>query len=349
MMRWRAQFERFSRNRKNAAPEPGNVVFEEFLSDKRVRAAKLARGAGSDLAKRVARNVVRRVKNNFRDRTRGTISVRLLAFRHRPSPLLEALVPGRAAKWLGPFDRVNKGGEVEIPLLGMSFLDDPETTLACLARVVKAESGALSIQLHFDDDRCLDIAPYLVLAMAKRDLAPIFTGGRIKRELQQVIEAVRLRQPLNMGRFKLDRWDFFNVHAFPLHQRRAANSSRSQTRHLDPQARERVQDALVDSINAWLDHPKLDMELTADGRSNIKNIVGEMLDNAERHSTPATMDGDWTVAGFMARRNAQLPEEHFQCSIAFVDRLDDRRQSRLLAPCRRGRGGEIRVRPREDQ
>ena len=317
-MRWRAQFDRYARNRDDAQIAPGNSVFEEFLAAKRANAVTRALGAGRTVAKRVARGIVRRVTNNFRERTRGTIPARLLAFRFKTSPLLQALAPTRRRDWLGPFDRVVKGADLDIPLLELSFLDHPEATLASLARVIKAETGANGIQLHFDDDRCLDIAPYLVLAMVKRDLAPIFKGGRIKRELQQVIEAVRLRQPLNMGRFKLNQWDSYNVHAFPLHQRRAANSSRSETRHLDPQTRERVQDALVDSINDWLGHPELDMELTRDGRGKIKNIAGEMLDNAERHSTPETMDGDWTVAGFMARRNAGQVDEHFQCSVAFV-------------------------------
>lgn len=133
-----------------------------------------------------------------------------------------------------------------------------------------------------------------------------------------MLEAVNLRRHLGMRKFPLVANDFDPIHAFPLHQRRPANTSTSPTRHLDPQHREKVGDGLVASINGWLDHPKLNMELTGDGRGNIKNIVGEILDNAERHSDPHTMDGDWSTAGFMARRDADTENEHFKCSIAFV-------------------------------
>ena len=188
------------------------------------------------------------------------------------------------------------------------------TSASTIIKLLRAESGAADIRVHFNDERCFDIAPYLLLAMMWGDMVPIFSGGRMTAEMQKVVEAVKLRRPLKMGRF---RHVADEMRAFPLHRRRAANTSRSLTRYLDPQTREEVSDAFVEAINDWLDQHEIRQELTPSGRGDIKNIIGEVLDNAERHSMPLTMDGDWTIAGFMARRNDE-PGVRFECSIAFI-------------------------------
>lgn len=320
-MKWRKQFRKFSRGRQEAEAKPGNAIFEQFLHQK-VKGNK-ARTAGSAADRQRTRrraNVLKRaITRRFRFRPKSKIPVLLLAFRQRQSRLIDALVKPSERRWLKPLVRARQGASLEIQVKHFCFLDRPDETWETIGKMARAEAGAWNIRVHFDDEQCLDIAPYLLTAMLWKDLAPVFSGGRMTTELQSVIEAVQLRRQLGMGRFRLDLWDRYNVHAFPLHQRRAANSSTSMTRHLDPQTRERVGDNLVSSINSWLAHPELEMELTPIGRGNIKNIVGEMLDNAERHSMPDTMDGDWTIAGFMARREpGEDQEEYFYCSIAFV-------------------------------
>ncbi|MGT2513432.1 hypothetical protein ACVOMT_03505 [Sphingomonas panni] len=57
--------------------------------------------------------------------------------------------------------------------------------------------------------------------------------------------------------------------------------------------------------------------LSGDGKANIANMVGELLDNAERHSS-AGSDGDWSMAAFMAKRSNDDGTESMRCYLAFL-------------------------------
>jgi hypothetical protein len=49
----------------------------------------------------------------------------------------------------------------------------------------------------------------------------------------------------------------------------------------------------------------------------VLKVIGEALDNAERHSVPGSDDGDWAVAGFLSRLTAG--EKHrYRCHLAFL-------------------------------
>jgi hypothetical protein len=51
--------------------------------------------------------------------------------------------------------------------------------------------------------------------------------------------------------------------------------------------------------------------------AKFANIIGELLDNAERHSDPETKDGSWSVAAFMTRRQEDGRNTH-RCYMAFL-------------------------------
>ena len=319
-MGWRRKFGRFAKGRREAEPTPGNIVFDQFIESQRARMLRAWRANGQTSAsagvRRAVSERIRAIRKEFKFRPRQRIPVDVLAFRAKPSFLVDHLQPARLRNWLMPLKRSQVGAKVDVRLSRMSFLDEPAQTLESIRGLLKAETGAREVRVHFDDERCLDVAPYLLLAMLWRELVPIFTGGRMTPEIQKLVEAVQLRKPLKMARFRHVA-DDHEMRAFPLHRRRAANTSRSATRYLDPQTSEEVQDAFVASIDDWLAQEEIDQQLTPAGRGQISNIIGEILDNAERHSMPHTMDGDWTIAGFMARRD-DPPGVRFECSIAFI-------------------------------
>lgn len=133
--------------------------------------------------------------------------------------------------------------------------------------------------------------------------------------VQKMIDAVGLRKSLGMAFKGLDNHD--DLWAFPIQRRRPTGSSRSKSRFLEPQSHEKVTDRFCDAINDWLGRPEINQMLTIDGRGWIGGIITEMLDNAERHSDPENKDGEWSVAGFMARR-IEDAEPVYRCYLAFM-------------------------------
>lgn len=72
-----------------------------------------------------------------------------------------------------------------------------------------------------------------------------------------------------------------------------------------------------DEVNRWLGAAQTRAELTAIGRRELSQIINELLDNAERHSSYVDKDGSWTVAAFMARRNVGNEVRHV-CHIGIL-------------------------------
>lgn len=250
-----------------------------------------------------------------RNFSRGRLPKKVLLGRYRSSPILDVLIENRARRWVRVLNRQTRRDKAEVRLEDFSFLHEPEATLASIRRVGEAELREASAFLHFDDDYCLDIGAFIVLAEIWSEMMPIFDGGRMMPPLQKVIRAVGLQHRLGMKlRAATDEID---VWAYPLQRRRPANTSASPKMQLEPQHRERVADGLCDAINKWLNHPQIDQELTTQGRVWITTIVGELLDNAERHSQPQTKDGDWSIAAFMARR-MENGEAVFRCHLGFL-------------------------------
>ncbi|MBS7698672.1 MULTISPECIES: hypothetical protein [unclassified Chelatococcus] len=264
--------------------------------------------------KRYARRKTREIAKRLRRGARVPLPRALLLSRYRPSPLLTGLYPDREANWRPVTKRRGKLGYQDLSLSNFSLIDYPAETLKAIKKLAAIECEAATAHLHFDDDHCIDIAPYLVLAEIWDDMAHVFHGGRMSMPVQKVVEAVGLRKPLGM-RLELAS-DLSDVWAFPLRRRRPPRTSKSPDRDLAPQPREKVSDDFCDAIDEWL-LEAAELGLTTSGKSQFSNIIGELLDNAERHSDPVSKDGSWSVAAFMARRR-EGGEEVFRCHMAFL-------------------------------
>ena len=85
----------------------------------------------------------------------------------------------------------------------------------------------------------------------------------------------------------------------------------------------RVADQLVDTVDEWLGALPVSLELTMAARGQLNRIATEMLENAERHGRPRDEVGDWYVAGFMARREADdrggVLNVWYDCHVAIVN------------------------------
>jgi hypothetical protein len=251
----------------------------------------------------------------------------LLATKYRTSPILDGLVPKRKDRWVAPIRRTSSSPEPSLSLEGFSFLDYPNETLKALRELGRIEGEALSARLHFDDNFCLDAGAYLVLAEIWPAMAKIFGGGRMKRPVQKVLDAIgvghhnRMQFPAihNDPEFLIN-GRHADVWAFPLQRRRPALSSQSEGVHLEPQTREKASDRFCEAVNDWLGVPEIDRELTTNGKGWIAGIIGELLCNAERHSQAGSDDGDWSVAGFMVKRSdgEEGGEEVYRCFLAFL-------------------------------
>ena len=239
-----------------------------------------------------------------------------LLAKRKQSILLDGLLTDRSVRWVSIPNRIRSRETRRIEVVDFCFLTNPERTIENLCEVAMAEAECLAAQIDFSDEHCQDIGPWLALAAMRPDMARIFTGGRISNAMSKVIKALNLHKPLNFS-FNPNKDGDADVWAFPLKSRRPAGSSTSETRQLDPQAKEKVGGELCNAINSWLS-ACVNQELSQSGIRYVKTIVGECLDNAERHSRREyENDGDWMITGFMARRN-ELSKSLFKCQLAFL-------------------------------
>ncbi|MEH3103699.1 MAG: hypothetical protein PGN12_07310 [Sphingomonas phyllosphaerae] len=210
-----------------------------------------------------------------------------------------------------------------IEVHNFSFLTHPNETLAALKKIGEFESRELRAVINFRDPHCLDAGSFLVLAEVWPRMAPVFVGGHMARSIQRVLSATgvsrnnRMRMRGVPGDGKEQGEKVADVWPFPLQRRRPALSSRSATVHLDPQAREIACGRFCDAVDDWLGVPEIDQQLTFEGKGWLASIIGELLDNAERHSQPGSNDGDWSTTAFMVRRTID-GKAVLKCYIAFL-------------------------------
>lgn len=220
--------------------------------------------------------------------------------------------------------RNNKKKPASLSIKNFSFLTHPEETLRSLRRIGELESTELHATLNFEDAHCMDAGSFLVLAEIWPKMAPVYAGGKMAKSIQKVLAATGVDKNNRMSmravglgaEIQVD-GKLADVWAFPLRRRRPAFSSRSETVHLDPQAREIAADRFCNAIDEWLGVPEIEQELTQSGRGWIASIIGELLCNAERHSQCNSNDGDWSITAFMVRRQ-EGGATALKCYIAFL-------------------------------
>lgn len=271
--------------------------------------------------RRFAKDKSRAVLKAARKGKRPVFTKEALLFgRFGHNRVASSLKPNRRADWVPLVKRRPSRAYSEIDLKDFTFIQHPQATLDKLAKIVEFECHAVEAQLHFDDDFCLDVGPYLVLAEMWPQLAKVFRGGRMGVPIQKVVDAIGLRRDLMMQLKAVDEQSLASrrdVWAFPRRNRRPAGSSKDSNRNLQPQAREKVADEFCNMLDDWFNEATEELSLTKSGKSRFANIFGELLDNAERHSSATAGDGTWSTAAFMARRE-ENDVEVYRCHMAFL-------------------------------
>lgn len=244
-----------------------------------------------------------------------TFDREVLHARFKKSRILNGFLSDRDKKWKLVPDRTGRNISDEIKLKDFSFFENPIETMKVFNRIAIAECRCVDLRLDFVDYYCLDIGAYLLLAACNKDMVPITSGGKISTPVAKVLDAVLLREQLGMAKMSIKNPNK-DIWAFTVQSRHKADTSQSQTRHLDLPRREKVATDLIEAINQWLDHTTK-QSLTLSGRRMIVKIIGEVLDNAERHSSEYG-DGDWSIVGFMAHRKNAKNESIYRCHLAFL-------------------------------
>lgn len=278
---------------------------------------RIMHGAPPGKARRAIKKVATR---KSRELIRSAKKAQLIGFdrdalmvRPKPSYLAKGLMEDRAKKWKPLLGR--RGGQQPhaVDLDNFSFIHNPIGTMEAFRRICEAEANELDVRVNFNDTRCLDVGAFLVLASLKQDLLDVFNGGRLEPDSRRALEAVGLRAALGMdGRPDSPDNDIW---AFPIQARRPAGSSQSKTRHLDIQKFEQVATTLQRAFDNWL-FVAARHRLNELGARQVQKIVGEVLDNAERHSEELG-DGDWSMTGYMSRE-ANGDAETYSCNVAFL-------------------------------
>lgn len=303
---------------EGASHEEMERRLREAMRQHRERLRRLALVGAKNGTDRAGRNRYARAKTRkhfgIAYGQKPRLAKELLTWRFRSSPLMDSLVPDREAKWIPPLRR-DLSKFPALSLKNFSLVDNPADTLRMLREIVETEATACRALLHFEDDYCIDIGAYLALGEMWPAMASIYEGGKMKAPVQKALKAVGLGQHLGirLGGAK----NTNGIWAYTLQRRRPRNTSASPSMLLEPQRREKVADGLCEAINKWLDLPEIERELSVAGRVWITSIVGELLDNAERHSAPETKDGDWATCAFMAARR-EGTETFYRCYIAFL-------------------------------
>lgn len=266
--------------------------------------------------KRFASNQSQKLRRRILGASRPPIAKDILAFKLREHPVLSAVLPERVSMWKSVLKRDRFSEPAVIKVTQLSFIHDPVAALEFFRDIARVEATALCVRIDFDFEYVDDIGPFLLMAEVWPSLAPVFSGGgTMYPAVQKVLEAVGLRGSLGMAFPGLK--DLRDVWAMPVQKRRQSGTSTSASRYLEPQTNEMAAGRFCDEVNRWLGAAKTQAELTATGRRELSQIVNELLDNAERHSSYRDKDGSWTVAAFMARRVVDGEIRHV-CHLAIL-------------------------------
>ncbi|MDC0657195.1 hypothetical protein N6L27_04215 [Leisingera sp. SS27] len=262
--------------------------------------------------RRAVEKIIRREKKYDQRRARLTRDELVMLLRDKRSSLvMDHLFPdrNRPGRWIKYEDRrmAADGEPFDIDLSGFSLLDNPHGCIQGLANIAEHEASSSSVQINFKDKYCLDVVPYMLLTEFWNDMLPVFQGGEMDVPMQKVLGSIGIAEDLNVGLRGVR--DFDDVWAFPLTRRRRDGGSKSRSIYFDVPSRDHASDRFCDALDEWLNRDEIQLQLTQAGRGHIKVLLGELLENAERHSDGNRRDGSWTVAGFLAKRRVYEDDE----------------------------------------
>lgn len=246
---------------------------------------------------RRARDITRRLDKKRKGYVGPFYTRRVLTAKFSPCLIMDSLVPDRSTLWRKASKRDKKTHVIDIR--NFSFIDNAENTFNLLIEIIKASCQKINVKLNFLDDLVLDIGPYLVLGVMMERTGPFLSGGLVTGGVRKILEVVKLREFLGMRPF--GRVGMGDVWPLPLHQRRKSGTSSSKNIAFQPATFETTADRIVVAVNQWLGAKTPPESLTDFGAGRIKAMIGEILNNAERHGQIGG-DGEWIAAGFMVRR-----------------------------------------------
>lgn len=240
-----------------------------------------------------------------------------LAGHYQSNTILESIHKGRKKDWLPISKRVRILPYPSISIKNFSFLDSPDQTLEIFEKLSRMEAQEISANIHFDDDYIEDIGSFLVLSEIWPAIRSFAEGGRMSVPIQRVLlemgMGAELSIRLSAAEAESVRKDIWTM---PV-QRRTPLRRRPSEALIVPQRSDIAASRFGDLVNQWLSVDNMEAELTPKGLSKLKGIFGELLDNAVRHSQPGAIDGSWSMAAFMAKRETDSGAQ-FICRIAVL-------------------------------
>lgn len=293
----------------------------------------VGRGKASDPGKRGARKHYKKIRRTISLIRRNQDSIRQKDEEKIDSELLKSFYPDRDKTWRKISQRRDK--KESIDLLSFSFIDSPLETLDQFFLLAKAEATARHAYINFLDKHCLDIAPYMVLGLMRKDMARVIRGGAIETPIYDVFKAVDLLGLLGIN--PLDVPTSSEVLPFKIKSRRKKGSTEQEGPIISETAEEKVAEQFSDTFNEWLKQQTPPLELTDRAYMHVNTIFGELLDNATRHSDLKEFDGAWHIAGFMETMTAGSPENpsdinQYACHFAIISLGNTIYESLMTAP-----------------
>ncbi|CEJ15360.1 hypothetical protein BN1110_05703 [bacterium YEK0313] len=234
--------------------------------------------------------------------------------RMKSDGVLDTIYPERNELWIPSWKRKKTGS---LDLHRFSFIDNPIQTISLLRDIVERESTWKAYSLNFIDNNCLDISAYMVLGLLREKMLPVITGGKITAGIRRVVSAVNLSEFLNIKGNGPRR--VYGIYPFTLRQRRGAGESVRDNNGKFVTSEERTASLLPETIDKWLSELNPPLALSERGRINILTLIGEVLDNAKRHSDPANADGTWSIAGFMEARERSDGSTTLACHLGIIN------------------------------
>lgn len=231
----------------------------------------------------------------------------VLACRKKQNIILDTFAPERNLKWFPAKDR--KDHKTIINIENFSFLDFPQQTLNTLVNLAKHENHDINAVINFNDEYILDIAPYIIWGIMYQSMFPFSKGGKMTNRIKAVLKAVGVQEFLGSTDIVIPK----DISPLLIKQKNNFGEKQLLRRDFSCSTIEKTKNELTNKLNEWLKQANL--SLTEDGEAQISGIVNEVLDNAERHGSDQTNNGNWAVAGVMQKKN----DTDFYCYLAFVN------------------------------
>lgn len=252
--------------------------------------------------KKVRKLIIKRYPHNCHNKyTKRDLSLLYNNSKMKESTILEALFPDRNNNWKKIYKRIDRKTE-EINIENFSFIDNPEGTLSIFKKIAELESikPFRTCELNYLDTTIDDISPYLLLGSITRKMFPFIRGGKISENLRYAMRPLKLDEFLGIiGVGYSDKIP--NMLALPVYTRNDKNDLTKDV--TTSSSREFVSFKVCEQFNFWLQkvselsHTKV--QLSSNGKLYLGNIIGEILDNAEKYASLDNNDGDWNITCFM--------------------------------------------------